>query len=485
MKNTCGVWVSLLAMGIAGLLPAAASAQSRLSAGGAGGGSESSSTTNAAGPSSAPASSSSAELRERIKALQEELAKLNGELAAEENPGAAAPAATAPQDAPPGAQGGAAPAATPPAPMPLPTPSMSGPLATGIPHELPAGPFGKIQVTGILSGMGWTEGDHVLGDMPTHVDVSNAQVFIQKTTGWWQFYLQGGAYNIPVLGVPFARTVDTVTNLYGPFPQGYLKLVKGNFNVEIGALPTLIGAEYTFDFQNMNIERGLLWNQENAVNRGIQLNDTWKKLTLAFTWNDGFYSNKYNWLWGSAAWAFNSANTLSFVGGGNFNGNGRGVGSSALLFPETPGLQNNSMIFNLIYTYTKGPLTISPYYQYNVVRRNATIGITSGSHTQGGAILANYNFKHGISLSARPEYIKSGSSLSDPFITNILGFGPNTGAFSFTVTPTYVKDAFFVRGDFSIVHITNADTTTFPLAFGPDGTKLNQPRGAIEAGFMF
>ena len=33
-----------------------------------------------------------------------------------------------------------------------------------------------------------------------------------------------------------------------------------------------MGAEYTFTFQNMNIERGLLWNQETAVNRGIQVN---------------------------------------------------------------------------------------------------------------------------------------------------------------------------------------------------------------------
>ena len=102
-----------------------------------------------------------------------------------------------------------------------------------------------------------------------------------------------------------------------PIPAAYLKLVKGNFNVEVGALPTLIGAEYTFSFENMNIERGLLWNQENAVNRGIQLNDTYKKLTVAFSWNDGFYSNRYTWLSGSLAYAFNASNTLSFVGGGN------------------------------------------------------------------------------------------------------------------------------------------------------------------------
>jgi len=30
-------------------------------------------------------------------------------------------------------------------------------------------------------------------------------------------------------------------------------------------LPTLIGAEYTFTFENMNIERGLLWNQEKRL----------------------------------------------------------------------------------------------------------------------------------------------------------------------------------------------------------------------------
>jgi len=53
-------------------------------------------------------------------------------------------------------------------------------------------------------------------------------------------------------------------------------------------LPTLVGAEYTFSFENMNIERGLLWNQENAVNRGVQLNYAADPFTFAFSWNDGF-----------------------------------------------------------------------------------------------------------------------------------------------------------------------------------------------------
>ena len=360
--------------------------------------------------------------------------------------------------------------AKPPDPQPLPMPSMSGPLQTAVPHEVESG---KLAVTGILSGIGWTEGNHITGDPATHYDISNAQLFVQKTSGWWQFYLQGGAYNLPAIGVPFLSTSDTIKNIYGPFPQGYLKLVKGNFNVEVGALPTLIGAEYTFSFQNMNIERGLLWNQENAVNRGIQLNETYKKLTASLSWNDGFYSNRYTWLTGSLTYAFNSASSLAFVGGGN-------AGAYAKNTLATPLFLNNSQIYNLIYSYTKGAWVVQPYFQYTDVPTNAKIGITQGAGTKGGALLLTYNFKRGFSLAARPEYIKSTGSVQSGAV-NLL-YGPGSGAFGFTVTPTYRKDAFFLRGDLAIVHATSS---TPGAAFGPSGLNATQPRGVVEAGFMF
>jgi Putative beta-barrel porin-2, OmpL-like. bbp2 len=311
-------------------------------------------------------------------------------------------------------------------------------------------------------------------------------VFIQKTTGWFQFFAQGGAYNLPVVGVPFAKTGPTTTGTYGPFPVGYVKLVKGNFNVEIGSLPTLIGDEYTFTFQNMNIERGLLWNQEPAISRGIQLNETYKKLTLSFGWNDGFYSDRYTSLTGLLAYAVNSANTITFAAGGNA-GNTYVRTGSANFFPVTPAYQNNEQVYNVIYTYTKGSVTISPYYQYTVVKSDpiyASFGLSpTGAHTNGGALLANYNFKHGFSLAVRPEYIKSsGSPITGE--ANLLGYGSGTGAFSFTVTPTWVKDAFFLRGDVSIVHLTNFVAGS-SVGFGIGGTNTNQARGAIEAGFMF
>jgi hypothetical protein len=426
---------------------------------------------------------SPADLQQRIDALKAELADLDAQLAAEKSqePASAAAGATQDQSSPAPATPAQAPATpAPAAPMPLGSPSMTAPLSTAIPHEISAGPFGKLEVTGVLSGFGMGEDNQIALTGPNvHWDVSNAQVFVQKTTGWWQFYLQGGAYNILTLGVPFTATSPTIGNLFGPLSTGYLKLVKGNFNVEVGELPTLIGAEYTFDFENMNIERGLLWNQENAISRGIQLNDTYKKLSLSFAYTDGFFSNRYTWLTGSAAWAFNASNTLSFVGGGNAGAYARiGSGSSA-----TPPLQNNSEIYNLIYTYTHGSWVITPYYQYTVVKTDPTIFIPVGGHTNGGALLANYNFKHGFSFAVRPEYIKSSGSPATGE-ANLLGYGSGTGAFAFTATPTWAKDGFFLRGDISVVHVTNFDPTS-DFAFGSDGSKTDQVRGVIEAGVMF
>jgi len=363
--------------------------------------------------------------------------------------------------------------ASPPTPQPLPMPSMSGPLQTAVPHPFEAGPFGQLDVTGILSGIGLTQENRFPGDNATNWDVSNAQIFIQKTAGWWQFYLQGGAYSLPGLGAPYLSAANTVKDIYGPIPQAYLKLVKGNFSVEVGALPTLIGAEYTFSFENMNIERGILWNQESAVSRGVQLNDAYKKLSASLSWNDGFYSNRYTWLSGSLSYAFNASNTLAFVGGGNAGQYDKNTLATGLFL-------NNEEIYNVIYTYSHGSWVVQPYFQYTNVPTAANIGIAKGAATRGGALLLTYNFKHGIYLAVRPEYISANGSAANGNI-NLL-YGPGSGAFAFTVTPTYQKDGFFIRGEFSVVHATSL---TAGDAFGPAGLSANQPRGVIETGFMF
>jgi hypothetical protein len=363
-------------------------------------------------------------------------------------------------------------APAPAAPAALPTPSMSGPLSGLPPAIFEAGPFGKIAVNGILNGMGMWTGNYIPGDNPTQAALGNGQVFIQKTDGWLQFYLQAGAYNIADLGTPFLATDKTTTNFWGPVPQAFLKLQAGkNTSFLIGALPTLIGAEYTFTFENMNIQRGLLWNQENAVNRGIQVNQTMGKFTASLSWNDGFYSNRYTWLSGSLAYA-NGPHTLAFVGMGNY-------GQTAFQNLATP-VQNNSSIYNVIYTYNKGSWIVQPYFQYTNVPTNQKIGIVKGASTTGGAILVNHTFKHGFSLPVRWEYIGSSGSLTDSAVN--LMYGPGSKGTSITVTPTFQYGGFFFRGDISYVHVSDI---TPGLAFGQGGNLKSQPRAIAEIGFIF
>ena len=376
-----------------------------------------------------------------------------------------------PADQQPAAPASAAPA--PAAPAPLSTPAITGPIQGLPPAVFEAGPFGKVAVNGTLSGLGMWTGNYIPGDQATQAGLSNGQIFLQRTDGWFQFFLQAGAYNIAALGTPFLATDKTVSNLYGPVPVGFVKLQAGkNTSFMIGALPTLIGAEYTFTFENMNIHRGLLWNQENAVNRGIQVNQTMGKFTASLSWNDGFYSNRYSWLSGSLAYT-NGPHTLSFVGMGN-------AGQTAYQTYATP-VQNNSQIFNIIYTYNKGSWIIQPYWQYTNVPTNTKIGIAKGNTTQGGAILVNHTFKHGFSLPVRWEYITSTAGINDPLAVNLM-YGPGSKGTSVTVTPTFQYGGFFFRGDLAYVHVSDI---TPGLAFGQGGTLKNQPRAMAEIGFIF
>ncbi|HEY5161528.1 MAG TPA: outer membrane beta-barrel protein, partial [Terriglobales bacterium] len=287
-------------------------------------------------------------------------------------------------------------AAQAPAPAALPTPSITGPLQAIPPAIFDAGPFGKLAVNGVLSGFGMVQGNHVAGDDSKQAALSNGQVFIQKTDGWFQFYVQAGAYNLPALGTPFLATDKAVSNLYGPVPVAFLKLQPGkNTSIQVGALPTLMGAEYTFTFENMNISRGLLWNQENAVNRGIQVNQTMGKFTASMSWNDGFYSNRYSWLSGSLTYA-SGPHSLAFVGMGN-------LAQTKFQSLATP-VQNNGTMYAVLYTFNKAPWIIQPYWQYTNIPTNPSIGVVKGATTNAAAILVSRTFKHGFSLPARFEY---------------------------------------------------------------------------------
>ena len=322
----------------------------------------------------------------------------------------------------PAAQSSAAPSAAPTAVPPLSSPAVTGPLQMPAPNEVnipkylpflsalpaPVANLLDFDVNGVVSGLALFQNHAVPGDFDNRVDFSNAQAIIQKSDGLIQYYLQVGGYSFPILGTPYIDLNNAVNALYGVVPVGYLKIAPtDNFSIMAGNLPTLFGAEYSFTFENMNIERGLLWNQENVINRGVQLNYSYGPLAASVSWNNGFYSHSYTWVTGLLAWTINPQNSLSIVGGGN-------AGFAKSTNFATPLLNNNGQIYNVIYTYNAAPIVITPYFQETNIPYNPDIGVLKSTQTLSGAILASYAITDKFSVAGRAEYIGTTGNENSP-----------------------------------------------------------------------
>jgi hypothetical protein len=238
----------------------------------------------------------------------------------------------------------------------------------------------------------------------------------------------------------------------------------------------LIGAEYTFTYENMNIFRGLLWNQETAISRGLQVNYTQGPVAMSLQWSDGFYSSRYNWLAGSAAWTINSSNTLALVISGNL-GITDYAASAAVPFVQN----NDQQLDNLIYSYTAGQWTAQAYVQYADTSKDGKLGFAKSASQTGFGILANYAIPNtSYNLSGRVEEISTTGTATDG-APNVL-YGPGSSAWSFTITPSWQSGVFFGRAEASLV---TASKTVHGSAFGPNGADTYQARFAIETGILF
>ena len=401
----------------------------------------------------------------------------SGELAQATPPPPSGP----PQGAPPGPPPpGAAP---PPAAAPSP-PSLFPPMGPTLsanpnPENFDLGPWiGKVYTTGVLSGLAFFQSNPVPGNNDGYADISNGQVFVQTISGPVQFVAQAGIYSIPTLSAPYVRASNLNSLLFGPLPQAFVKLVPSDaFSVQIGRLPTLLGNETTFTFQNDNIERGLLWNQENVVNQGIQGNYTAGPWAFALSLNDGFFSSNFDWLTGEVTYTLNSNNSFSFAAGGNFGSAGKNTFG-------TPIAQNNSSVWDLIYNGTWGPWAFGPYLQFTHVPDNGALksaGFTHDADTVGVALNGAYSFNDNWKLGLRGEFISSSGSLADGAPTLLAG-GPGADNWSITLTPSYQYKIFFARAEFSYVGIGSG---TAGFAFGKSGAEDSQVRVLFETGVIF
>ena len=276
------------------------------------------------------------------------------------------------------------------------------------------------------------------------------------------------------MGVSNSSAIDTTSQTYGFVPLAYAKVkLSDEFSLQGGQMPSLFSGERTFTFQNMNVEQGLLFNQDSNINKGVQIAYSKDGTVVTASLNDGFYSDRMTWLIGSVAYKIDDENRVSFSAGANLDRSSRDTAA-------TPLLQNNSSIYNLTYGYKSGPWILSPYVQFTHVPRDVTLGIDESASTYGGALLASYSFTAQVSLAGRIEYIAQSGRRSTG-ATSLL-YGPGSRAFSATITPTFQFDRYFVRPECSYVRAINS---TAGLAFGKGGDRKRQGRFVLETGILF
>lgn len=403
-------------------------------------------------------------------------------------------------------------AADMPAPAPAPAPAepckatLIGPAYGGVikanpnPTCFAVGGLGDIYVGGALTGYGYVQSNPFSNfatpaspnerDRSARFDFSNLQGWVQKPEGMFQFYVQGGGYAIPQLGVANVGSIAQTDLLFTPLPVAFGKIqINDAWSIQGGRMPTIIGSEAPFTFQNLNINRGLLFVQENVINQGVQLNWADGPWSVSVAGTDGFFSGEITWFTGNVAYKIDDSNTIGINGGVNLGRQNVALRSPRYQF-ATPLFQQNSGIFNINYTYANGPWIITPYFQYTNVEADQRLGILQGASTYGGALLAAYSFTDNFSLAGRLEYEEQSGPRNSPLTPNLLGFGAGSNAFSVTVTPTFTWDRYFLRVEYAHVElggITRGSLAagTLGTGFGRTGNRTSQDRYMVETGITF
>lgn len=376
-------------------------------------------------------------------------------------------------------------AASPPAATASATPV---PASSASPSPAPSSTsltLGPLTIDGVFSAFSlFTSGVNATGaldtstgvDLSNRTDISNAFLIVSKQSGTFRYGFAAGAYNIPVVGFALNKTIQNGANtsLYGALPSVYVEYAPtGFFNVQAGKLATMTGQESTYTYENINIQRGIIWNMEPAVSRGVRGTFTGAKFNGALEVNDGYYSGNRIGFEGQVTNTPSASTTLELVF----------MLPNASAPPNTTASIANKQLLNPLLTYTTGKWQFLPYLLWVDSPKSAALGYTNDEHAFGAAFMTTYSLSATWSLPLRVEYGKNGSTASDTSANaNLLGYGPGSGAWTYTLTPTYRRGVFFARAEASDV---NVQGFTPGIAFGTSGTQSNQFRSGLEAGLQF
>ncbi len=326
--------------------------------------------------------------------------------------------------------------------------------------------FGSFNLSGALSSY-VISSDNKTDDKKTRFDIGSAILSISKTAKPFGFTIYGGAYATPVLGAGLSKTT-TYTNYFSAIPIAYLEYAPiDGLSVQVGKLPTIIGFESPFTYQNNYLQRGLIWNMQPVINNGVRILYTQEKYFLKAGINDGFYTLSTT----HPKMAFEGSLGITPIKDFSLSFNFLIPDKSSK--PNDTATPSNKREFNILSTYTINNLSLGLDLVYVEAPKDDSAGVTEKSKASGGALHLSYSFTQDFKISSRIEYFKDNTDIGG---IDLVGLGDGNKGYSFTVTPMYQKGVVYLKGEFSYVKADKEFTSN---------NKNKQSRVGLEVGFLF
>jgi len=260
----------------------------------------------------------------------------------------------------------------------------------------------------------------------------------------------------PVVGNEPLPTNDDNVKIH----EAYISYKAEGFDIEAGRLLTNIGGEAPYTWQNVNIQRGLVWYGEPVFYNGVRVSGELNGFNVYVGVNDRDTSD------GKMALEAGLAAPINGYIDAAFN----------VLLPDHSD-EDNTQIYNLtlnINAFEKMPLTLYADYLYKPQKISDANGF-------GIALLGEYKVNEKLSIGGRVEYVQDDKNGN--FYGLIDQNNPaDNSAWTLTLTPKYQLNKYlYVRGELSYV---NTDKKIYPKNANGDLTD-NEFRLGAELGFVF
>ena len=237
--------------------------------------------------------------------------------------------------------------------------------------------------------------------------------------------------------------------------EAYIEAKTGMLTITAGRILTNVGGEAPYTWQNVNIQRGLVWSAEPVFYDGVRVSTEINNFSVYAGVNDADSSDGKMALEAGAATSFQN------------------IDAALNIFIPDKTDENNTRVYNLTLNlnyFERLPLTFYVDYLDQP---------TNGSHVNGwgAALLGAYKVDNNISICGRIEYVNNDGD-GDAY-----SIGKGNSAWTLTVTPKYQLNKYlYIRGEASYVKLAN---DYYRKSDNTNDVTDNEFRLGVELGFVF